>query len=130
MPPPVTDLNRPFWTGGADGQLRMQYCAECECWVYPPAAACPTCEGSLEWRPVSGRGTVFTFTVNRHQYHPDVPAPYVVAIVELAEQDGLRFTTNIVDVDPEAVAIGMPVQVTFEPAGEAAWAPVFRPVDR
>ena len=76
---------------------------------------------------MSGRGTVFTFTVNRHQYHPDVPAPYVIAIVELVEQHGLRFTTNIVDVDPEVVAIGMPVRVTFESAGEAAWAPVFRP---
>lgn len=130
MPPPVTDLNRPFWTGGADGQLRIQFCAECERWVFPPTAACPTCEGLLEWRPVSGHGTVFTFTVNRHQYHPDVPAPYVVAIVELVEQDALRFTTNIVDADPEAVVIGMPVRVTFESAGEGAWAPVFRPGDR
>jgi hypothetical protein len=76
---------------------------------------------------VSGRGTVFTFTVNRHAYNPAVPVPYVIAIVELEEQAGLRFITNIVGCDPEAVRIGLPVQVDFEPAGEAAWAPVFRP---
>jgi uncharacterized OB-fold protein len=123
----VNEVNRPFWTGGADGQLLIQFCASCQRWIYPPAPRCAECEGSLEWRPVSGAGTVFTFTVNRHQYHPDVPAPYVIAIVELAEQPGLRFTTNIVDCDPDAVEIGMPVQVTFEPAGDEAWAPVFRP---
>jgi uncharacterized OB-fold protein len=75
---------------------------------------------------VSGKGTIFTFTVNRHQYHPDVPPPYVVAIVELAEQPGLRFTTNIVNCDMEALQIGAPVHVVFERAGEA-WVPVFEP---
>ena len=119
-------MNRPFWTSGPDGPLRVQFCEACDRWIHPPAPTCPACEGLPEWRPVSGDGTVFTFTVNRHQYHPDVPVPYVIAIVELAEQVGLRFTTNVVDCDPEAVEIGMPVRVDFEPAGDA-WAPVFRP---
>jgi uncharacterized OB-fold protein len=69
---------------------------------------------------------VFTFTINRQPYNPDVEVPYVIAIVELVEQTGLRFTTNIVGCSPEDVSIGMPVAVTFEPAGEA-WAPVFAP---
>jgi uncharacterized OB-fold protein len=123
----VNEVNRPFWTSGGAGRLLIQFCVSCQRWVYPPAARCADCEGPLEWRPVSGTGTVFTFTVNRHQYHPDVPAPYVIAIVELAEQPGLRFTTNIVDCDIDAMEIGMSVQVTFEPAGDDAWAPVFRP---
>lgn len=128
IPPPVDDVNRPFWTSGPDGPLQIQFCASCDRWVFPATAACPGCGDAPAWRPVSGDGTVFTFTVNRHQYHPEVPPPYVIAIVELVEQAGLRFTTNIVDCDPEAVAIGMPVRVTFEPAGDEAWAPVFRPV--
>jgi uncharacterized OB-fold protein len=125
--PPVTEVNRPFWTGGSDGLLLIQFCESCERWVYPPTPDCPDCESSLEWKPVSGAGSVFTFTINRHQYHPDVPPPYIIAIVELAEQPGLRFTTDIVDCEPAAVAIGLPVQVSFEPAGDEAWAPVFRP---
>jgi uncharacterized OB-fold protein len=75
---------------------------------------------------VSGRGTVFTFTVNRQPYNPDVEVPYVIALVELVEQRGLRFATNIVGCAPEDVFIGMPVEVRFEPAGDA-WAPVFAP---
>ena len=55
-----------------------------------------------------------------------VPVPYVIAIVELDEQAGLRFTTDLVDCDPEEVYIGMPVEVTFEQTGEA-WVPLFRP---
>jgi uncharacterized protein len=126
FPPSLTDASRPFWTGGARGQLLILWCAACGRWVHPPRAACAECGGPLEPRPVSGRGTVFTFTVNRQAFRPDLPVPYVIAIVELEEQAGLRFTTNIVGCDPEAVSIGMPVTVAFEEAGEA-WVPVFRP---
>ena len=69
---------------------------------------------------------MFTFTVNRHPYNPAVPLPYVIAIVELPEQEGLRFTTNIVHCEPEAVTIGMPVRVLFEQYGEI-YVPVFEP---
>lgn len=126
IPPPIDDLNRAFWTGGAEGQLLVQRCAGCRRWVHPPEPACPSCGGMLAPEPVSGRGTVFTFTINRHVFNPAVPVPYVVALVELDEQPGLRFTTNIVGCDPEAVHIGMPVAVEFEQAGDA-WVPVFHP---
>jgi hypothetical protein len=70
---------------------------------------------------------VFTFTVNHHRFNPSVPVPYVIAIVELEEQPGLRFTTDLIDCAIDQVHIGMPVEVTFEQAGEA-WVPLFRPV--
>ena len=52
--------------------------------------------------------------------------PYNISIVELVEQEGLRFTTNVVDCPPEDVHIGMPVQVQFEQHGEV-FVPVFAP---
>jgi uncharacterized OB-fold protein len=127
MPPPINDANRAFWTGGANGELLIQYCAACQRWVHPPLSACDSCAGPLEPRAVSGRGTVFTFTVNRHAFNPTVPVPYVIAIVELVEQSGLRFTTDIVNCAVDDVQIGMPVEVLFEQAGEA-WVPIFQPV--
>jgi uncharacterized OB-fold protein len=129
IPPPVTGVSRPFWTGGAQRQLLILWCGTCERWAHPPRQTCPGCAGALAPRAVSGRGTVFTFTINHHAFNPAVPVPYVIAIVELEEQRGLRFTTNIVGCDPEAVRIGMPVQVDFESAGEV-WVPVFRPAGR
>ncbi len=126
IPPPITDANRAFWTGGAQGELLISYCESCGRWVHPPVERCGDCSGPLAARPVSGRGTVFTFTVSRHQFNPAVPVPYVIAIVELEEQAGLRFTTDLVEVDIDAVQINMAVEVTFEQAGEA-WVPLFRP---
>jgi uncharacterized OB-fold protein len=85
------------------------------------------CRGPVVPEPVSGRGTIFTFTVNHQQFHPDVPTPYVVAIVVLDEQDDLRVPTNIVHCDPSVLDVGDPVQVVFEQHGEV-FVPLFEPV--
>ncbi|MCU1345482.1 MAG: putative nucleic-acid-binding protein containing a Zn-ribbon [Acidimicrobiia bacterium] len=118
MLPDLTAVNRAYWTGGADGQLLIQWCEPCARWNHPPSAQCPECDGPLDARPVSGRGTVFTSTINVHPYSPDVPTPYVIALVQLDEQDDLRLVTNIVHCEPTDVAIGMSVQVLFEQHGE------------
>ena len=124
--PALNDLNRAFWTGGAQGELLIQRCEKCTRWVHPPGAECPACGGGLRPEPVSGRGTIFTFTENFQQFHPDVPPPYVIAIVVLDEQDDLRLPTNIVDCDPAALECGSPVRVVFEQQGEI-FVPLFTP---
>ncbi len=86
MIPDITEHNRSWWTGGADGTLSVPYCESCGLWVLPPAPDCRTCGSALTMRSVSGRGTVFTYTVNHHPFNPAVPTPYVIAIVELVEQ--------------------------------------------
>ena len=56
----------------------------------------------------------------------------MVALVELAEQPGLRLTTNIVHCPPEAVGIGQEVEVVFrriEDPGGDVWLPLFEPID-
>ena len=130
MLPALDDRNRAFWTGGAHGQLHIAFCAQCGVWVSPPAADCPDCDGVLEARPVSGRGTVFTYTVNHQPFNPAVPLPYVIAIVELEEQADLRVASNIVDCEPDSVRIGLPVEVRFERqdvGDESVYMPVFAP---
>jgi uncharacterized OB-fold protein len=130
MLPKLNEHNRPFWTGGADGQLLIDRCTQCALWVSPPAADCPDCGGALVARPVSGYGRVFTYTVNYQPFNPAVPVPYVIAIVELAEQPDLRIASNIVDCESDSVYIGLPVEVRFErqeAGGENAFVPVFVP---
>lgn len=124
--PHLDDVNTPFWTGGANGELLISYCTRCKRWIHPPAAACESCGGPLVPRPVGGTGSVFTFTVNRHQYHHDVPPPYVIAIVELDEQADLRLPTNIVRCDLDSLRCGLPVRVVFEPHGDVV-VPLFEP---
>ena len=124
--PELTELDRAYWTGGAHGELLIQRCAACARWMHPPVERCPQCAGPLTFEPVSGRGTIFTFTENFQQYHPDVPPPYVVAIVVLDEQDDLRLPTNIVNCDAAALECGQPVTVLFERHGDV-FVPVFEP---
>lgn len=124
--PPVDDDTREFWTAGKTGALRLPFCDSCAWWSFPPSRRCRACGGTAEYRTLSGKGRVFTYTVNHHPYNPAVPVPYLIAIVELAEQDGLRFTTNVVNCPLEEVAIGMPVRVLFEEQGEV-YVPIFEP---
>lgn len=126
--PEVTDLTRGFWTGGETGELRMVRCSSCRSWIHPPLPICDRC-GCREvgYEATSGRGTVFTYAVNHQQWRPDLPVPYVVAIVELSDQAGLRVTTNIVGVDPDEVFIGMEVTVTFDHDRDV-YIPIFEPI--
>ncbi|MHB8467025.1 MAG: Zn-ribbon domain-containing OB-fold protein [Acidimicrobiales bacterium] len=125
--PPLTDRTAEFWRSGADGVLRIARCQACARYLHPPQPICPRCHGrDVRFEPVTGRGHVYSWTVNRYQWSPGMPPPYVLAEVELQEQEGLRILTNIVDCEPDKVTIGMPVSVAFERAGDA-WIPVFRP---
>jgi len=125
--PQVNDDNRAFWTGGRDSELRIVRCTDCGYWIHPPSPRCPQCLGAeVEPQPVSGRGTVYTYTVNRRAWSPELEVPYVIAIVQLDEQPDLRLMTNIVGCPPDQVEIGMPVSVEFREQGEVH-VPVFRP---
>ncbi|MGH9024881.1 MAG: Zn-ribbon domain-containing OB-fold protein [Acidimicrobiia bacterium] len=126
MLPALTEENTPFWTGGGSGHLLIQRCVECRKWQHPPQRSCAACGSAVAPEPVSGRANVFTFTINDQPFHPEVPPPYVIALVELVEQADLRLPTNIVGCDPAAVHIGMPVHVEFEAHG-GVHVPVFAP---
>jgi uncharacterized protein len=112
--PEVTPETEHFWRGGAGGELVFVRCESCRTYVHPPAPVCPKCLGrSLSPAPVSGRGTVVTFTINHQKWNPSVETPYAIALVELDEQPGRRLLTNIVECLPDDVRIGMRVRATF-----------------
>ena len=126
--PLVNEENRHFWEGGAREELCFLRCEACSYYVHPPAPVCPECLGrELSPRPVSGRGTVHTYTVNHHPWIPGFDPPYVVAIVELEEQPGLRLTTNITGCEIDDVCIGLPVRVRFEQVADDVYLPLFEP---
>jgi uncharacterized OB-fold protein len=124
--PEITDRTAAFWTGGANGELLIAHCQTCGLWLHPPRPVCRRCRGrDIRPEPVSGLGTVWSYTVSRYQWSPALEPPYVIAEVELEEQPGLRLLTTVVDCDE--ITIGLPVRARFELAGEA-WIPVFAPV--
>ncbi|HUJ66339.1 MAG TPA: OB-fold domain-containing protein, partial [Acidimicrobiales bacterium] len=103
-PPPQPDsTTKFFWDAAADHRLVLQRCSTCGFREYPPEVVCTECQGEdFEYAALSGRGTLFSFAVVERAFHPGFVAhlPYVVAMVELVEQPGLRLLTNVVDADP------------------------------
>ncbi|UCC61318.1 MAG: Zn-ribbon domain-containing OB-fold protein [Dehalococcoidia bacterium] len=114
---PYIDLdNQVFWENVKQRKLTLQRCSNCGNFYHIPRPMCPQCKSmdTLEWVPSSGRGHIYsyvTFTSDRMAY-PAMKIPYVVVLVELEE--GVRLTSNVVDMKPEDVYIGMPVEVVFE----------------
>ncbi|MFC9978505.1 OB-fold domain-containing protein [Gordonia sp. NPDC127522] len=115
-----------FWASGERGELVIGHCRACRRWAHPQPAMCPHCRSrDMGSHPVSGRGVVVAVTVNHQQWLPEMPPPYVVAIVALDEDPSVRLTTNVIGCEPEAVEVGSRVRVRFENGAEDVWIPVF-----
>ena len=131
-PQPAPDVDSEgFWDATADGKLALCRCTECRVWLQPPLERCRLCAGATAFEEVAGTGTIYSFIVQRQ---PSVVGyldalPYVVALVDLDEQDGLRLPSRIVGIEPEDVRVGMRVAVELEdlPGGDYK-IPVFRPL--
>ena len=125
--PELTPVTKPFWDYCKAHELRMQFCKACSEWIWYPKAWCPSCgarEG-IEWRKLSGRGEIYSFTVIR-QVIDNSPAfqaeiPFVIGLVELEE--GPRIYSNV---DNKEVAIGDKVSVFFEDVTPEITLPKFR----
>jgi uncharacterized OB-fold protein len=108
--------------------LVVQECAACSRLRFGPSELCPVCHSpEAVWTPVSGRGTVYTFSVVHRAPTPayQADAPYAIAYVELEE--GPRVPARLVDVAPDEVAIGMPVMVVFDDVADDLTLARFRP---
>ncbi|MEK9520237.1 Zn-ribbon domain-containing OB-fold protein [Streptomyces sp. NPDC087908] len=122
---PVTDEDgAPFWEYAARGELRVQSCADCGELRFPPRPCCPHCQSfASEWRPMSGRGRIWSYVFPHPPLLPDyaAQAPYNAVIVELADAPRIRLVGNVVatpdapldSVDPSRLRIGAPVRVAF-----------------
>jgi uncharacterized OB-fold protein len=126
--PRIDEESRGFWEALARHELYVQRCRACGTTRYHPRALCPSClSADTEWLRCSGRGTVYSFTVTHQNQQPGFreELPYVLAIVELEE--GVRLMTNVVGCAPDAVRIGMPVQVAFDDVTPEVTLPKFQP---
>lgn len=114
-----------FFEGAAQGKLLIQGCQGCGNLHHPPTAACRDC-GSLDLAPVemSGRGTLFTYTVVHAPVSPPFVAPYPVILVELEE--GPRVVSELHGVACEDIRIGMELEVDFIDLSPDFGLPIFR----
>lgn len=107
----MTDTVRPgpeqqFKTYLSEGRFMIQRSRSTGRHVFYPRLAVPgTGETDLDWVPASGRGTVYSITVNRRR-----EGSHNVALIDLEE--GVRMMSHVAAV--ETVAIGTPVIARME----------------
>jgi hypothetical protein len=114
-----------FWDAILNHKLLIQRCTGCHTLRHPPRPMCPHCN-ALSWDTIesSGRGEVFSFVMPQHPPYPWFEYPYIVVLVEL--EDGIRLVSNLCDIAPDDVTIGMRVEVFYAHFADGLVLPQFR----
>jgi uncharacterized OB-fold protein len=125
--PEPSPLSAPFWAACGEHRLTVQYCEACQTRIFTPEPVCPAClNRELSWVDSPGTGTVYSFSVVHRSLHPALPAPYVVAVIDL--DDGWSMVSNVVGMEPSALRGGERVGVTFDDVTAGVTLPLFAPL--
>lgn len=127
--PTIDNWNRGFWAAAKEQRLAAQQCSDCGNVFFPPGACCPRCMSQkLSWKPLSGRGTIESWTVFHQLYYKGFAQelPYNVAVIRLDE--GVSLMSNVTGIANEKLRAGMKVEVWFDVATDEIAVPKFRPV--
>lgn len=128
--PLADDASEGFWAAARAGRLEIQRCGACGHWNHAPSMACAKCGSfDLAYHPVSGKGTLFSWTTIKEPPAPGFrgKVPLIVGVIELAEQPHLLLVANVLEADEAQLRLGMPLEVTFETVSEECTLPQFRP---
>ena len=125
--PPMRGLAHDFYGYCKNHELRFQRCSQCRTWRHVPREMCAEC-GSFdyEWAQSSGKGQVYSWATTSQPMLPKFAdaIPYSTVIVELEE--GVRMATWVIDVPPDQLRIGMPVEVVFDDVTDEVTLPKFK----
>jgi uncharacterized OB-fold protein len=130
-PIPVPDaLSAGYWEATARGQLAIARCSHCGRFTIPPQMVCRSCQSTepgYVFEPVSGNGTIRSWTVIRMAFLPGFrdDVPYVLVDVELDEQADLRMVGRLTDGPEAQFSTGRRVSVTFDDVGDRFKVPAF-----
>ena len=126
--PSVYVDTQPFWDAAKRGKLALQFCLDTKRFQhYPRPVSIFTGSRNLEWREVSGKGTIYACTVIR------VPGPGLegrlpLSVVTVELDEGVRIIGNVLNVDPDTVAIGQRVEVAWDRLADDVQYPAFNVV--
>ena len=125
LPEPTLD-SKPFWDGLKEHKLMLQQCAACGRVRHYPRPVCDHCYSmEVDWREASGDGVLHSWTITHHAFHHGFKGdlPYILATVDLAE--GVRMQCQLKGVEPEELAVGLPVRMAYQTATDTVTLPVF-----
>ncbi len=127
------EFSQPFWDAANEERLVIQNCNACSRLQHPPAPACGACRSSdhLEWREMSGRGTIYNYGVVH-----DCPVrllqadqPFNVAVIMLDDDPGIQMYSHLPGTPVDDVPVGAAVEVVFEATANGQRVPEWRVVN-
>ena len=126
LPQPAEEA-QPFFDALLEGRLAIQRCMGCGLLLHPPRAVCNACQSTnFDWQDLSGDGVVYSYVVTHQAVHPALADHTPLATVDVELAEGPHITSNLIDVAPESVEIGMAVAVVFEEVADGVVLPLFR----
>jgi hypothetical protein len=128
LPVPQPDAeSEPYFEALKDRRLVIQRCTACGALSHPPRAMCRACRATdFDWQEMSGKGEVYSYVVTHQAVHPALSGYTPMATVEVELAEGPHITSNLIDVPPQAIEIGLAVEVAFEDVGDGLVLPLFR----
>ena len=118
--PPIDPESAPFYAAAKEGRFLIGRCTGTGQYFWYPRAVSPFDFGPTTMEPASGRGVIYSLSTMRR-----VNPPFTIAYVTLEE--GPTMMTNLVDCDPDALAIGQAVTLVWKPAADGTPVPCFKP---
>ncbi|MBW8639069.1 Zn-ribbon domain-containing OB-fold protein [Hoeflea sp. WL0058] len=129
--PEIPELTRPFWSAAREGRLVMQKCSSCGTVNFHPKPWCIECgDRNLVWTEMKQEGAVYSYTISHsvamNYLGWQEELPVVMCLIDI--DGGARMYAQLTDVAEQDIHVGMRVKAYFEPIGEEAGIPKFRPV--
>ncbi len=135
LSPPVPGehpVHQFYWDAVREGQLKLLRCQSCRHFIHYPRPICRFC-GSVDLtpEPISGRGTLYSYTVVMQPGHPFFmdKIPYIIGVMEIDEEPGVRLPGGIEAAEDE-LRCGIPLEVLFKQVTPTLTLPFFRPTGR
>lgn len=120
--PQPTVETQPFWDAARAGRFLVKRCRACGKAHWYPRTHCPFCASAdTEWTEARGEGSIYSYSVMRR-----ADPVYIMAYVTLDE--GPTMMTNLVDCNPDVLAVGERVRVVFTPTPGGFAVPLFTPI--
>jgi hypothetical protein len=128
--PVPDDTSAPFWEAAAAHRLTVARCSRCRAFTIPVDVVCPHCHSTdpaFVFEPVSGRGSLRSWTTVRQSFLPgfDDDLPFVLVDVELDEQTELRMIGRLLDGPDATLHLGDRVTAAFEELAPGVAIPAF-----
>jgi uncharacterized OB-fold protein len=125
VPEPTTDT-KPFWDALHQGTFKLQRCVDCGKVRHYPRPVCDGCWSmNADWIDASGRGTIHSWTITHHPFHPGFKADLPLVLLTVDLEEGVRMQAQARGIAESDLRIGLPVRVGFNRVKNDLTLPVF-----